>query len=182
LSRTQRGNNNAYCQDNEISWTSWTLTEERQALLDFARRAACLMRDHPVLRRRKFFQGRRIRGAEVKDIMWLAPDGREMAEMEWNAEHVRCIGVRLSGDAIDELDENGAPIVGDTLLYLLNAGADPIPFRLPSFVTRPQWECLLDTADEDRSGQRFDGGCAYRLADHSLAVFRMSKATRRERR
>ncbi|MBI4485973.1 MAG: hypothetical protein HY655_08190 [Acidobacteria bacterium] len=145
LSRTQRGNNNAYCQDNEISWTDWTPTEQRTAFLEFTCQASRLMREHIVLRRRKFFQGRPIRGAGVKDVMWLAPDGREMTEAEWNASHVQCLGVRLTGDVIHEVDENGEPIVGDTLVYLLNAAAASIDFALPAFVEQPRWECLVDT-------------------------------------
>jgi glycogen operon protein len=175
LSRTQRGNNNAYCQDNPMSWTDWTLTEERGAFLEFACGVTRLMRDHPALRRRRFFQGRRIRGAEIKDIMWLSPSGVEMSDAEWNADHVRCLGVRLAGDAIGELDDQGRPIVGDTLLCLLNAAPEPIPFTLSSFVAQPRWECVLDTFDDRRLGQVFDGGAMYPLAEHSLAVLLLSK-------
>ena len=84
-----------------------------------------------MLRRRKFFQGRRIRGADVLDIAWLDPSGREMTDETWNSPDVRCLGVRLNGDAIDEVDERGERIVGDTLLILLNAGEDAVPFSLP---------------------------------------------------
>jgi glycogen operon protein len=170
LGRTQRGNNNAYCQDNEISWTDWTPTPDARAFYEFTCLAARLMREHPVLRRRRFLEGRQIRGAEVKDIMWLAPDGTEMTEVEWNANHVKCLGVRLAGDAIAEIDELGDPIVGETIVYLLNAGDTPVPFILPSF-TRRCWECLLDTAAEGRQGKIYPGGQPYPLDPHSLAVF-----------
>jgi glycogen operon protein len=173
LSRTQRGNNNAYCQDNDLSWTDWTLTAERQAFLEFCCGASRLMRDHAVLRRRRFFQGRRLRGVDVKDIMWLAPSGFEMSEAEWNASDVRCLGVRLSGDDMDEVDDEGAPIAGDTLLYLLNASDAVIPFTLPSFVARARWETILDTFDDRRVGEIHDGAVSYALAPHSLAVFVM---------
>lgn len=173
LSRTQRGNNNAYCQDNEISWTDWTPSEERQAFFEFTCRVRRLMHEHIVLRRRKFFQGRPIRGAAVKDVMWLTPDGREMTEAEWNAIHVQCLGVRLAGDVIGEVDENGEPIVGDTLVYLLNAAPTSIEFTLPAFVEQPRWECLIDTYDAGREDQTFDGGYRYPLGDRSVAVFRM---------
>ena len=122
LCRTQRGNNNAYCQDNAISWTDWTMTPERQEFLDFTRRMIRIWKDHPVLRRRKFFQGRRIRGAEVLDIAWLDPAGVEMTDEMWNSPDVRALGVRLNGDAIQEVNERGERIVGDTLLLMLNAG------------------------------------------------------------
>jgi glycogen operon protein len=139
LSRTQHGNNNAYCQDNEISWTDWTLNDERCTWLDFCRLVIQLRRRHPVLRRRHFLHGRRLRGSEVKDVMWLAPRGQEMSEAEWNADHVNCLGVRLSGDAIDEIHTDGSPICGETLLYLMNASAGSIPFMLPSFAGQPRW-------------------------------------------
>jgi glycogen operon protein len=173
LSHTQHGNNNAYCQDNETSWTDWTPSEERQAFFEFTCRVSCLMREHVVLRRRKFFQGRPIRGAGVKDVMWLTRDGQEMTEAEWNAGQVQWLGVRLAGDAIDEVDENGDPIVGDTLVYLLNAAATPIAFTLPAFVKQPRWECLIDTNDSGREGRIFEGGYRYPLGDRSVAVFRM---------
>ena len=176
LSRTQRGNNNAYCQDNDVSWTEWTLTDERREFLDFACRASRLMRGYAVLRRRRFLHGRRIRGADVKDIMWLAPGGGEMTEAEWNADHARSLGVRLAGDGIDETDEDGAPIVGDTIVYLLNAWSSPVPFTLPSFIEHHGWETLLDTFDDRREGHVFQGGSTYPLAEHSLAVFRLRLA------
>ena len=171
LSRTQRGNNNAYCQDNEISWTDWTMTEERQAFLEFARRAARLVHDHAVLRRRDFLQGRALRGAGVKDIMWLSQSGDEMTEAEWNADHVKCLGVRLSGDAIDEVDDDGRPILGNSLLCLMNASDATVAFMLPSFAAQPQWEIILETFDERRVGQPHGGGTPYSLEPHSLAVF-----------
>jgi isoamylase len=170
--RTQRGNNNAYCQDNEISWTHWDLSDEARDFLEFTRRASRLMREHRVFRRRRFFQGRRLRGAGVKDIMWLAPTGQEMTEAEWQANHVRCLGVRLAGDAIGEIDDNGDPLVGDTVVYLMNAGAETVPFKLPAFAGQP-WELLMDTARPTREGRVFRAGTAFELADHSLAVFRM---------
>jgi glycogen operon protein len=182
LGRTQRGNNNAYCQDNEISWTDWTPTEEREAFFEFTCRVNRVMREHAVLRRRKFFQGRRIRGAEVKDIMWLSPTGEEMTEPEWNAGHAQCLGVRLAGDSMDELDADGNPVSGDTLVYLMNAAAVSIEFVLPAFVKRPRWACLLDTFDASREGAVFDGDYRYPLAERSLAVFRMEPRSAAERR
>jgi glycogen operon protein len=171
MARTQHGNNNPYCQDNEISWTPWQLSAEDQAFFDFTCRATRLMRSYAVLRRRKFFQGRQLRGSEVRDIMWLTPNGQEMGEAEWHADHVRCLGVRLAGDAMDEIDEEGRPIVGDTLLYLLNAAPTAVPFRLPDFQGGSRWECLIDTFDESQQGRVFNGGGDYPLADRSVSVF-----------
>jgi isoamylase len=176
LSRTQHGNNNAYCQDSEISWTHWDAGDAERSFFEFVCRASRLMQEYVVLRRRRFFHGRPIRGANVKDIMWLAPTGEEMSEAEWSAEQVRCLGVRLAGDSIGETDEVGRPIQGDTLVYLLNAGSEPTPFILPAVNVRPNWRCLLDTYDRAREGTMFLGGDSYPLADRSVAVFVMETA------
>jgi glycogen operon protein len=181
LCRTQQGNNNAYTQDNEISWTEWTLTAPQQAFLEFTRKVIRLRTDEPVLRRRKFFQGRSIRGANIKDIMWFDPRGHEMADEAWNAPSVRCLGVLLAGDAINEVDERGRPTCGETLLLLLNAGPNAIPFALP--MTRPgyYWEERVDTANGMHAGVLVEGGRRYRLQGRSLAVLRLIKEKRRRR-
>ena len=145
IGRTQHGNNNAYCQDNEISWIDWDLTPEKRDLLAFTRRLINFRATHPVLRRRTFFQGRGIRGEDVTDILWLDPDGTEMTDAGWTAPHVRCLGVMLVGDAIAEIDERGEPIHDDTLLILLNAGETPTSFTLPPAPIRQAWELVLDT-------------------------------------
>jgi glycogen operon protein len=170
LGRTQRGNNNAYCQDNDISWTDWTMTPERREFLDFTRRLIRLWKTNPVLRRRKFFQGRRIRGAGVLDITWLDPTGAEMTDELWNAPDVRALGVRLNGDAILEVNERGERIVGETLLVMLNGGAAAMPFALPATATTERWETVIDTADPWISGRRMRAGDRYELQGRSLAV------------
>ena len=131
LGRTQAGNNNAYCQDNELTWIDWDLTEEQKALLEFTAQLVHFRLSQPALRHRKYFQGRAIRGGGVKDVAWLAPDGREMTDEAWNADFVRCLGMVLSGNTIEEVDEQGEPLIGDTLLILLNAHTDKVPFTLP---------------------------------------------------
>jgi glycogen operon protein len=171
LGRTQRGNNNAYCQDNEISWTDWELTDEERAFFEFACRVVHLMHEQPVLRRRKFLLGRRIRGSGVRDIMWLTPAGREMTDAEWNADHVKALGARLAGRGIDEMDDTGEPVVGDTLLYLMNAGAESLDFQLPAFEHGISWRCLMDTYDASREATTFEAGAVFRLHDRSVAVF-----------
>jgi glycogen operon protein len=103
--------------------------------------------------------------------MWLTPAGTEMTDVEWNADHIRYLGVRLSGVAIDEIDEHGRPVVGDTLLYLLNADAEPVPFRLPAFQPGVRWHCLFDTLDEGRRDSVHAGGSVYPLGDHAVALF-----------
>jgi glycogen operon protein len=170
MGRTQRGNNNAYCQDNEISWTPWNLSADQQSFLEFTGRVVHLMHEHPVLRRRKFLQGRHLRGCGVRDIMWLTPSGHEMTDAEWHADHVRCLGVRLAGGGLGEVDDDGEPIVGETLVYLLNSG-DAVDFRLPAFEPGLTWRCLIDTYDDGREGQPFAAGRAFRLGDRSVALF-----------
>src|SRR5258705_7664073 len=146
--RTQNGNNNAYCQDNELSWFHWEKWDENQkALFEFTRRLIQLRRQHPVFRRPKFFQGRRIRGSEIKDVMWFNPRGNEMSEKDWSLPLARCLGMMLSGDTIDVLGFQGEPIRDDTFLFLMNAHYETISFLLPG-QENIEWQLLLDTATE----------------------------------
>jgi isoamylase len=172
LGRTQRGNNNAYCQDNEISWVNWTLDEAQQDLLVFCRYVIRLWREHPVFRRRQFFQGRKIRGAEVKDLAWFAPNGREMTDPAWDADFTRSLMVRLSGDSIDEVDAHGGRVVDDTFLLLLNADQESVTFTLPAAPRRGRWERVLDTSEAHWSRSVTARGHHYRLRGHSTAVLR----------
>jgi glycogen operon protein len=174
IGRTQAGNNNAYCQDNEISWTAWEISPDRRDFLEFTRRLIRIWKDHPVLRRRKFFQGRRIRGADVSDIAWLDPSGREMTDETWSSPDVRCLAVRLNGDAIDEVDERGKRIVGDTLLVILNAGEKPVAFTLPAAAPEERWETLIDTADPWAPTRRLRAGGRYELLPRSMAVLKLN--------
>ncbi len=172
VARVQQGNNNAYCQDNEISWTPWRLAPEQREFLEFTRRLIHLWRTQPVLRRRRFLQGRPIRGAGVKDIAWLQPSGDEMTDADWNAPDARRLGVRLSGDAIEELDAHGHRIVGDTLLILFNAETSECAFTLPKDGPDGLWELLVDTADPARTATVLPGDF-YQLHDRSMAVLRL---------
>jgi glycogen operon protein len=126
-----------------------------------------------VLRRRNFFQGRRIRGAEVLDIAWLDRSGREMTDATWHAPEVRTLAVRLNGDAIDEVDERGERVAGDTLLLMLNAGPETTPFVLPATGADERWETLIDTADPWMPPRRLGGCDRYDLQARSLAVLRL---------
>ena len=173
IGRTQKGNNNAYCQDNEISWIDWKLDRPRRELLEFTRKVIRLANDHPVLRRRHFFQGRRIRGSEVKDLAWFRPDGKEMSDEDWNNPESRCFALRLAGDAIEESDARGNPIVDDTLLILLNAYHEPIPFTLPAHRRKVRWQVVLDTHDGKTAHRSMRGGEAYDLKARSLALLRL---------
>src|SRR6266478_2492258 len=144
--RSQNGNNNAYCQDNEISWFNWERFEKQNQLLEFTRRLIQLRKEHPVFRRPKFFQGRRIRGSEIRDVMWFNPGGSEMSEEEWASPFVRCVGMLLSGDTVDVVNFEGEPIRDDTFLLLINAHHEAIPFVLPG-QENLEWELILDTMD-----------------------------------
>ena len=148
MGRTQLGNNNAYAQDNEISWLNWDLSEPDKRLLEFTQRVARLRTEHPVFRRRHFFQGRRIRGSQLEDITWLRPDGKEMTEDEWNSGITSCFGTRLGGDAMLEWDEQGERVLDDTFLILFNSASTDQNFTLPSAATAVAWQFVLDSVDD----------------------------------
>jgi glycogen operon protein len=173
IGRTQVGNNNGYCQDGPISWFDWNLDADRTHLLEFTRAMIRIVRAHPVLRRRRFFQGRRIRGSSVKDLTWYGPDGHEMTDAQWHAEGVNTIGVRLAGDAIEERGPRGERIFDDTLLLILNADEEAIGFRLPDGA-RNGWRLIADTSRAELvpadDGPRHEGGNAYRLSPRSVVL------------
>jgi isoamylase len=184
LGRTQQGNNNAYCQDNELSWYDWSLDRADQALLRFTRQLIRLRRRHPVLRRRQFFYGRRIHGSEVKDLAWFRPDGKEMTEEDWNNPHTRCFGLRLAGDGIEEVDARGRRIVDDTFLILINAHHEPVPFLLPAHRRGVRWDLLVDTRTADGRVRQpsLKGGESYPLEGRNLALLGLRRADRGRRR
>ena len=156
--RTQRGNNNAYCQDNELGWVSWDLDERGRDLLDFTRRVLAIRHDHPVLHRRKFFQGRQIKGSQVRDVHWYRPDGEEMTDEEWETSYVRSLGVQLNGMAMDEWDRDGSHLRDDILLILINGHHEVIPFKLPGPATGPRWHVAIDTNTPRSLGERSAAG------------------------
>ncbi|HYZ93145.1 MAG TPA: glycogen debranching protein GlgX [Actinomycetota bacterium] len=169
MGRTQRGNNNAYCQDNGISWVRWDLRSEDRELLAFTRRLIELFKENPVLRRRSFFTGREIPGEMAKDLTWVRPDGTEMTEEDWGAEDNHVLGMLVHGEATDEVDERGRPIAGQTLLLLLNAGTRSRHFLLPKAEGLGLWRILVDTAHPDGHPVRHDG---VNLSPHSLMLLR----------
>lgn len=175
IGRTQRGNNNAYCQDNELSWYDWKLDRSARDLFAFVQQLITLRREQPVLRRRRFFQGRQIWGSEVKDVSWFRPDGKEMTDEDWNKGYVRYLGLRLAGDAIEERDDKGRRIIGDTILILLNAHHESLLFTVPAHKRGVRWETLFETAvQEDRKLITFrKGGDQFNLKARSMAVLRL---------
>jgi len=175
MGHTQKGNNNAYCQDNEISWLDWNLDESRKKLLEFTQRIIRIYNQQPVFHRSKFFQGRALRGSETKDITFLEPAGHEMTDESWNAGFVRSLGIRLAGDMIDEVDEQGDKITGDTFLLLLNAHHENVLFTLPEVKTGYQWELMVDTAEPDQKEHAIRRGVRYELKGRSTALLRHTK-------
>jgi glycogen operon protein len=169
MGRTQRGNNNAYCQDNELSWLDWQLDERRRALLEHTRRWIALRRKHPVLRHTRFLTGDFIWHSELKDLSWRRPDGEEMLPEDWQRPWIASLDFMLGGDAIRMLDDSGQRVVGDGVLVLMNAHHEPVTFRLPED-GGGQWWLEADTLAPDRPSGTFSG--EYELGARALAVFR----------
>jgi isoamylase len=188
LGRSQQGNNNAYCQDNELTWIDWELNERDQALLAFTRRLVELRHEHPNFRRPKFFQDRAIRGETGGDIRWLNPDGTEMDDESWEHDWVRTIGLWLDGSALPAATPDGTPVADDSFLLLCNGHHEPVPFTPPSafnlrLIARDaeiesddgHWDLVIDTARpcSDAAVEHcLDRGAAYELAGRSLVLLR----------
>ena len=181
ISRTQQGNNNAYAQDNPLSWYDWNLDDRKKAMLEFVRRLVELRRQHPNLHRRKFFQDRRIdpgspqrkvNGGQEPDITWLRPDGGEMTPEEWNAGWVRCIGLQLNGRTLDDVNGVGEAINDETFLILFNPHHEPIQFYMPPR-EGTAWELEIDSAVVDRADKPvFAPGQFFELIPRSMALLR----------
>jgi isoamylase len=172
MGRTQLGNNNAYPQDNEISWIDWDLSPEQRELLEFTRRILRLRRENPALRRRTFLTGKPIEGVGAKDLSWLRSDGGEMRDEDWRDDQNHVVGMLLHGRATDEVDERGRPVFGQTVLMLLNGGARSRPFALPRSEEPGLWRMLINTA---QPGQRIVRGDTVNLVAHSFALLRFEE-------
>jgi glycogen operon protein len=179
--RSQRGNNNAYCQDNVLSWVDWTPDEDGRALQAFTARLLALRAAHPVFRRRDFFQGRPLYGTGVRDIVWLQPDGSEMTEQAWRQEHARALGVFLSGDGLNEVGDRGRAVRDDNFVLLFNAGAEAVSFTLPAGLVSGVGELLLDTSQADSLPNPAvgPGSQPYELQARALALIRYRSRTPR---
>ncbi|MBD5635862.1 MAG: hypothetical protein IAI49_15450 [Candidatus Eremiobacteraeota bacterium] len=145
ISRTQGGNNNAYCQDDAISWYDWNLDDAGRALLEFTSKLIVFRRSHPNLHRRKFFQDRSIKHENAKDILWVKSDGQEMSEDEWGQPWLRTIGLYLNGATIADVDELGDPVRDDSFLILLNCHVESVDFTLPQIEGVASWRIVVDT-------------------------------------
>ncbi|HEV7516536.1 MAG TPA: glycogen debranching protein GlgX, partial [Thermoanaerobaculia bacterium] len=163
IGRTQRGNNNAYCQDNEISWYDWGAVDED--LLDWTAGLVRLRREHPVFRRRRWFHGQPIQGSAARDVAWFRPDGEEMSEADWQQGFARSLAVFLNGDAIPGTDQRGEPVTDATFYLLFNAAEEPLSFRLPGGVWGGGWVQVFDTGE-----LRFGEGTEIRRAGEEVAV------------
>jgi glycogen operon protein len=173
--RTQAGNNNPYCQDNVLSWVDWANTEESRAMLTFTRQIMQLRKEHRVLSRRRFFFGRKVHGAEIRDIMWLRPDGEEMNDAEWQQGYLRCLGMLLNGRAMDEWGEDGRRVHDEILLILFNAHHHTVPFLVPEVGHGGEWEVLVDTVYPTKTPPAvLESGQAYPVQARSL-VFLASR-------
>ncbi|MBE9030111.1 glycogen debranching protein GlgX [filamentous cyanobacterium LEGE 11480] len=145
MGKTQNGNNNAYCQDTELSWVDWNLPEENEVLLDFTRQLIDFRRKHPIFRRRKWFQGRAIHGSEVHDIAWFNIDGTEMNEEQWQEGAIKSIAIFLNGEEIATPNDRGERLIDDSFLMLFNAHAEPLEFSLPADMQTWEWRTIIDT-------------------------------------
>ena len=163
IGRTQGGNNNAYCQDNEISWYDWGAVD--LDLLEFTAGLVRLRREHPVFRRRRWFYDRPLHGSEVRDIGWFRPDGEEMSAEDWQQGFVRSLAVFLNGAAIPGTDRRGEPVEDDTFYILWNAAPEPLVFRLPGGVWEGGWREVFDTGKP-----RFSEGDEVKRAGEEVAV------------
>ncbi|HET9138049.1 glycogen debranching protein GlgX [Actinophytocola sp.] len=183
LGRTQGGNNNAYCQDNEISWVDWSLLEENDDLVEFTAAVTSLRRNHPVFRRRRFFAGRPIRkGEELRDIAWFAPNGEEMSEQDWESEFGRAVVVFLNGEGIPDRDKRGEQVVDDSFLMFFSAHDEDMEMVVPDASYGTEWAVVLDTAqravidgDLPADTRRVGAGQTLPVTARSLVVLRRVK-------
>lgn len=173
--RTQLGNNNAYCQDNEIAWMNWNWTSEQRQLFEFTRRIIAIRKEHPVTHRRRYFKNRQIQGEGIKDIRWLNTDGIDMSREEWETSFIRCMGMLLNGELMQEMDEYGNNLRADILLILVNSYWEPISFTLPHEVVGSQWNVLVDTDRGERAEREEIVQNVYQIQARSLVLLKNMK-------
>ena len=172
MGRTQQGNNNTYCQDNELSWVDWELDEHQEEMLWFTQRMIALRREHPIFRRRRFLQGvvREDAGSVLKDVEWLGTDGEPMTEEEWNDPQNKCLTMFLNGSAIPEPNSRGERIEGDSALVVFNASGNDVDVVLPGEEYGAEWEVVLGTGDTIDVGSVFDAGQQVVRPGHSMLI------------
>jgi len=173
MGRTQHGNNNAYCQDNELSWFDWQNMDSE--LVAFTARIIQFRKAHPVFTRRRWFMGRPVRGADVSDIGWFKPDGEQMTDADWQNGFAKNLGVFLNGQAIPTPDSRGEPIVDDSFYLLFNAHHEAMGFKLPTCPWGDRWVKVIDTDDpvpDLRDHQQHRAGEELPVQSHSIVVLR----------
>ena len=180
IGRTQRGNNNAYCQDNEVSWLAWQAVDgdegPDESLLEFTRALIAFRHEHAVFRRRRWFQGRPLHGTDVVDIGWFTPGGEPMSEEDWRVGFAKSLAVFLNGQAIPTPDSRGERVVDDTFLVLFNAHHEPLAFTIPAGVYGQSWRRILDTNTleplKENVGDIFPAGASVDVAERSLVLLK----------
>jgi isoamylase len=178
VARTQRGNNNAYAQDNELTWVNWELDDRREELLEFVRTVFAIRRSNPVLRRRHFFEGQPLDESGLKDVTWLRADGKEMTQGDWTNPSTLTLGMLIHGDATDEVDERARPVKGDTLLLVVSNSPDGVDFRLPRIEQRGVWAELVDTGRRvDETPRIIKGECIH-VEAYALVLLRFGRERR----
>jgi glycogen operon protein len=171
LGRTQDGNNNAYCQDNEISWIDWELGPQAKSFLEFVERMVAFRRSHAIFSRRHFLTGLPVAGETFKDVTWLTPTGTEMTDFDWSQGFARCLGVHLSGAAVHRTDSRGHPVRDENFTLLFNAHHDTMDFVLPPLATGRGWRLELETGDgSPPQGDPHPGGATLTLPARSIAL------------
>ena len=168
--RTQQGNNNAYCQDNEISWLHWDQLDHE--LLDYTQRLIRLRLEHPAFRRRRWFRGQAVAGSKVEDIAWFQPEGQEMTEENWDTGFAKSLAVYLNGLALRAVDPKGQKIQDDSFYIIFNAHHEPITFMLPPADYGKQWETVLNTGAQEEAGKHIKAGEQVNAAELSIIVLR----------
>jgi glycogen operon protein len=169
LGRTQRGNNNGYCQDNELTWIDWANLDEQ--LVEFSRRVSRLRREHPVFRRRRFFDGRPVRrGDQLPDIAWFTPDGSAMTEEDWDSGFGRSVAVYLNGQGIPDRDGRGERVTDDSFYLCFSAHYEPIEFSLPTEEYGASWRVVVDTTHPDVDDLTIPAGKSIEVGARSLVV------------
>jgi len=174
--RSQQGNNNVYCQDNELAWFHWEWSAQEQHLFEFTRKVIAIRQQSQVLHRRRYFKGRSIRGKGVEDIRWVDVDGTEMTNEQWDSSYVRCMGMLLNGERMDEVDRYGRRVRDETFFLMVNSYWEPLDFKLPFRKKGWKWEILIDTSDVDSiyENQPLQKQ-TYELRDRSLVLLRKIK-------
>jgi glycogen operon protein len=175
--RTQNGNNNAYCQDNEISWIDWNFGEKEVELAEFVRKVIVLRQSFPILRRTRFLTGEYNADLDVRDVRWLSPSGKDIEEKHWNDADARCFGMLLDGRA--QASGIKRPAMDATALLVLNAHHDAVSFALPEVVGGSLWRCLLDTnIPDDSRHETFKTADDYVITGRSLVLFVLEPASK----